>query len=112
MPSYRIHQLSHIDDKLIEPGTVVEVDARHIPGPHWEPMDEAAKALAKKHQIKFTGQVPDPTDKLSLQLSDALQAQGVTIDHDKLGAAIAAGLAPLILQLAGKTEHEPEAEKK
>lgn len=110
MPRYRIHQTSYIDDRVIDAGQEIEADARHVPGPHWEPLDDAAKALAKKHSIRFTGNVPDPTEKLSLQLNRALESNGIAIDHDKLGAAIAQGLAPLIAQLMAAKEAPAEGE--
>lgn len=41
MPRYRITQISYIDDKLVNANE--EIDSDGVPGPHWEPLDEAAK---------------------------------------------------------------------
>lgn len=112
MPRYRIHQTSWIDDKTVEPGQEVDVSERHVPGPHWEPLDEKAKAIAEKHKVAFTGEVPDPTDKLSLVLEDALQKAGVAIDHEKLAQAVAAGVAGVLGPLFEKlkpAEQDSEA---
>lgn len=110
---FMINQASYIGDGVVEAGASIEVPplvaaknhpkddnyvppVHHIPGPHWKPLDEEAKALCEKHKVVYTGEVPDPTGDLSLQLDAALErarAAGSAIDYDKLAASTSAAVA-------------------
>jgi hypothetical protein len=46
-------------------------DLHHIPGPHWEPLDDEAKAHCKKVGHEFTGEMPDVLDGLEEHLANA-----------------------------------------
>lgn len=85
-PKYRLNHTSYIDDRMYlagaegpfdketgEPRPVYYVDtnSKHTPGPHWEPVNEAAKARMKECGVEYTGFVPDSMDKLVDQLEEA-----------------------------------------
>ncbi|MBF0164468.1 MAG: hypothetical protein HQM01_08245 [Magnetococcales bacterium] len=59
MPDYLIHVRSFINDTIVDPadhgGNPVRVTVSElvIPGPHWEPVDNAAKEICKKVGHKF-----------------------------------------------------------
>lgn len=90
MPRYKIHQQSFIDERLVEPGQEVETHARHKPGPHWEPMDDQAKEIVAKHGVKFSPEVPDIINDMTM--TSAPMANPMSLDHEALGAAIAKGI--------------------
>lgn len=101
MAQYRIHQESYINDRHILANAEVEVapyarkrvqkkdeagrdvvdktgkkvfelvDLHHKPGPHWEPLDDEARAICERHKHEFTGFVPDAVEDLSKQLEEA-----------------------------------------
>lgn len=55
-----------------EPGEPGYREAEHHrPGPHWEPLDDEAKAIARKAGHMFTGEVPDVVEDLTRQLEEA-----------------------------------------
>ena len=99
---FKIHQPSYIqglkDGMLSESiyleGNTLELpaDTKHVPGPHWEPLDDEARALAKQHSIKFTGQVPDCIDQFQKQLAEAMEREKKAGDPDKIGAAVVEAL--------------------
>jgi hypothetical protein len=68
---FRFAQPTYVDNVFYEGGEdskPVEVEARHIPGPHWQPMDDEAKAHCKKHGVTYTGQVPDMVEAMTADL--------------------------------------------
>jgi hypothetical protein len=107
MARYKFHQESYVGNVLIAAEQEYEVPPlgrkksgeplHHIPGPHWEPLDDEAKAICKMHDIKFTGEVPDAIGPLTDQLAETMAAQNKAtasggIDVEALGAAIAKGI--------------------
>lgn len=110
---FLINQDSYLGDGVVTAGTSLEVpplvkasghpkDDNYVPpvwskpGPHWKPLDEEATKLCALHKIEYTGEVPDPTASLSLQLNDALErarAAGGAVDYEKLGATVADGVS-------------------
>jgi hypothetical protein len=46
-PQYQLTEKAYIHDVLYEPGASVYFDG--IPGPHMEPLNDAAKEMVKKH---------------------------------------------------------------
>ncbi|MGA2223580.1 MAG: hypothetical protein ABSH41_03955 [Syntrophobacteraceae bacterium] len=48
MAKYELLERAFIDQRLWEPGEVVEVSDDVIPGPHMKPVDASAKAAFKK----------------------------------------------------------------
>jgi hypothetical protein len=99
MARWRIHQLSFIDTgnngggALFDAGSEINVgplraavgspgDAGyrpavvHRPGPHWEPLDDEAKAISADTKTTFTGEVPDVVNALA----DELEASKATMD--------------------------------
>lgn len=117
---YRICQVSHIDDAMYGPGLegrteYVDVPNSmrpnpHVPGPHWEPLDDEAKAMCLKHGIAFTGSVPDPIDTLSLKLADAMQSSGMNVDA--IAAAISKSLAPILDRLTPSAADEEAMQRR
>lgn len=110
-PKYRLHQTSYIDNTLYVAGSVegpqtsdgeekpvyyTDVESRHIPGPHWQPMNDAAKAICQKHEIKFTGFVPDSVDKFARELEQTLkdraEREANNGNPDKMASAMVAAL--------------------
>jgi len=110
-PKYRLHQTSYIDGTVFKAGTVegpqdsegnekpvyfVDAESKHIPGPHWEPMNDAAKAVAKANGIEFTGFVPDSVDKFARELEETLRERAKReAEHgnpDKMAAAMVSAL--------------------
>ena len=78
-PKYKFSLESHVDGVLIPKGTTATVSTRHIPGPHWEPLNDAAKAIAKKAGIKFDGDRAfgndfDKEDEIDTSAADPLPA--------------------------------------
>nr|WP_198983062.1 hypothetical protein [Herbaspirillum sp. ASV7] len=47
MPRYKLSEQAYINDRLYEAGTDIDFDG--IPGHHMEPLNDAAKAMKKKH---------------------------------------------------------------
>lgn len=73
MPRYRLAQRSYIGDSIREPGTEITVPDSVKPGPHWEPIDDAAHTAMKKHEVEYTGEIPDVLSKLTPVLAAALE---------------------------------------
>lgn len=48
MARYELLERSFINQTLLDPGAIVEVDDDVIPGPHMKPVDTAAKTAFKK----------------------------------------------------------------
>jgi hypothetical protein len=97
---YRFSQPTYVNNILYDGGKdspAVEVGGEHIPGPHWEPMDDEAKAHCAKLSVKFTGEVPDVMpaliDKLEKAQKDAAAAGNPdAIAKAMVGALIEAGV--------------------
>jgi len=70
----------------------LKADTRQVPGPHWEPQDDEAKAHCAKHGVKFTGHVPDCMDKLTQLAADSMKRQDDAGDPAKIGAAVVGAL--------------------
>ena len=47
MAKYSVTETSYIDGKIIAEGEEIVVSDLTIPGPHWVPLDEAARKAAK-----------------------------------------------------------------
>ncbi len=99
MPRYKLHQTSYVDNQLIvvddgHPPAEHAISASHVPGPHWEPMDDEARALMEKHGVTFTGFVPDSVDFLTEQLAKALKAKADAekLDPNAIGKGVVAAL--------------------
>lgn len=99
MPLYRIHQVSNIDDRTVAAGEEINVDARHIPGPHWEPLDDEARAICTANGHEFTGEVPDILPALTDELGKAGNAAG-GMTAEQMTAAIANGVTAAMTALA------------
>lgn len=102
MPRYRFAQDSHIDDVMYAAGEEGEIDARHVPGPHWMPLDDAAKALCAEHGIEYTGEVPDPLNGLQISLAEAIAKASQVASPEALTkivteAVLAAQMKPEVL---------------
>lgn len=80
------------------PGMVtLTEDLHHVPGPHWEPVDDEARALCAKHKHDFTGELPDVMPVLEDQLAEAQKAvlhpdSAGTIADAVVGALAKAGM--------------------
>lgn len=83
----------------------------HKPGPHWFPLDDEARELMRDHEVQHTGEVPDALPALGERLAEALAKASVTIDHEKLGAAVGAAVAeslgPVLKTLAEAVAAKP-----
>ena len=105
-PKYRLNHTSYIDDRMYlagpdgpfdketgEPRPVyyVDVHSKHVPGPHWEPVNDAAKARMKECGITYTGLVPDSMDDLVEQLELA-KARAKERDQSGMAAGIVSAL--------------------
>ena len=62
MARYRITELSHINLALVQAGEEIEVSDSIKPGPHWEPLDAAAKKAFAAAGFKEVGYLADPVN--------------------------------------------------
>lgn len=94
---FKLSQQSYIDCEtdnlgaaLRDAGFIFDLkpDTKQLPGPHWEPMDDEAKALCAKHSIKFTGEVPDSMDKISQIAQANMKRDTDAGSPGKIGAAV------------------------
>lgn len=102
MAKYKMAQESYIDDVPYLAGAIFDdKDGRHVPAPHWEPMDDDAKAICAKHSIKFTGEIPDSiedmtrklaTDMANKRAADAVAGQPAAIGVAVVDALVEAGV--------------------
>lgn len=60
MAQYRMLDISYVNDQIQEPGATVIVADSTIPGPHWDPMDDAAKKAFAKAGYKVASSFDDP----------------------------------------------------
>jgi hypothetical protein len=101
-PKYRINVTSYIDDRVVLAGVdgpvdketgeerpvyYIDKESKHKPGPHWEPVNAAAKAMCEKHGIVYTGLVPDCMDQLVEQL-EAARVRAKDREQENLGRSI------------------------
>jgi len=98
---FKLHQQTYIENEadgmgaaLREIGYELELlpTTSKVPGPHWEPIDDEAKALCKKHGIVFTGHVPDCMDSLTKQLAEAMERERQAGNPDAIAAAMVKAL--------------------
>lgn len=118
MAQWKIHQVSYINDRLYAEGEIAELGRRgidrvtkkpihHLPGPHWEPVDDEAKEIAKGCGHVFTGEVPDMVLSMTADLEKTMKSGSggpggtIVIDHEALGATIANGIAQGLAKLQG-----------
>lgn len=59
-PKYKLTAQAYIDDKLLEPDTVIVYHG--VPGWHMEPVNDAARAMKKKHPSKYVDPIIELTD--------------------------------------------------
>lgn len=108
---WKIAQRSYIHGLVVEPNETVTLEAyidpktkklqHHLPGPHWEPADEEAERFAEKMKHVYTGEMPDAVNDMVSRLEQTMSAGGnVVIDHDKLAAAFANALGPIVKSIA------------
>lgn len=94
---FKIAQPSYIDNKLYAEDTTLDMKSdehrnhNHVPGPHWEPLDDEAKALCKQHGVEYTGFVPDSMDVLVESLEQAKQKKAIE-DNNAIGRGVANAL--------------------
>lgn len=108
-PKYRLNHTSYIGDIMYlagddgpvdketgerKPVYYIDKDNRYTPGPHWEPVNEAAKAKALACGIVYTGQVPDSMDKLVGELEAAKQRR-TEQDNMAIGRGVVAALTEM-----------------
>lgn len=94
---YKAGQVSYVDGRTVTAGEVFDPQpfrdpktkkmTHHTPGPHWEPVDEEAKAHCAKLGIAYTGEVPDMVERVGDVMG------GDRLDAKSLGEAIAAAFA-------------------
>jgi len=99
---FKLAQASYLDCEtdglgaaLRDAGYIFDLKAetKQVPGPHWEPQDDEAKAHCAKHSVKFTGHVPDCMDKLTKIAQDGMKRADEAGDPVKIGAAVVSALA-------------------
>lgn len=111
MATYKAAQMSYVDGKVIEPGQQFTVgnylDPKtkkmrpHTPGPHWEAVDDEARAICKELKHEYTGEVPDIVNQLSDKLDGMMREKAAaSFDHEALAAAIAKGIAAGMVAVA------------
>jgi len=66
MAKYKLLEKAFIENRLWEPGEVVEIDDGAVPGPHMLPVDKAAKAMAADIGL-VNGPIPDPVDEMTAE---------------------------------------------
>jgi hypothetical protein len=125
MARWRIHQLSFIDTgnngggALFDAGSEISVGPLraavgspgdpgyrpavvHRPGPHWEPLDDEAKAIAADTKTTFTGEVPDVVNALA----DELESSKAAMDAANRATPVTAEMIAAIVAEALK-QHKP-----
>lgn len=107
MPRYKLNQTAYIKKhpsaampELCFEGTIIDHDG--VPGPHMEPMDDAARAALDAYYASNPGVTLDPTRKLSVSVADDPNGKNISdvVQHqlDRMLAGI------------GKTPAAPSAE--
>lgn len=96
---YKAGQVSYIDGRTVAVGEVFDPQpfrdpktkkmTHHVPGPHWDPVDEEAKAHCTKLGVAYTGEVPDMVERVGDVMG------GDRLDAKSLGEAIAGALAKM-----------------
>jgi hypothetical protein len=64
MAKYRLLEKAFIENRIWEPGEIIDVPDNVTPGPYMEPVDAAAKKRAKDVGLVL-GPIPDPVDELT-----------------------------------------------
>jgi len=59
-PKYELTEAAYIDDVLLSPGATITY--KGIPGHHMEPLNDAARAMKKKHNKAFI----DPIEAMTI----------------------------------------------
>jgi hypothetical protein len=67
-PKYQFNETSFIDGRTLEKGATAIVHERHIPGPHWKPLNDDAKKLCAKHGIVYDSSVH--LDRVAMEAED------------------------------------------
>lgn len=109
MALFRFHQQSYVDDTLVEKGQSKNVGKHHKPGPHWEPLDDDAKAMVARTGVEFTGEVPDVLSALLPLYEDATtkaNAQGQALSKEDLTAAFKSALNDVLNPEMKKAEFD------
>lgn len=92
-PRYKLAQDSYIEDRLYSAGMeYIDLQGKHCPGPHWEPVNDAAKAKAAEAKVVYTGEVPDTVNELVKRLSEAQAREAEKGDPAATGAAVVQAL--------------------
>lgn len=113
---FKLKQSSYLDNETDGLGAALrdagyefdlKPDTKQVPGPHWEPVDDEAKALAAKYGVKFTGEVPDSMDKLSKLAQDNMKAAADAGNPGMIGAAVVNALVE-----AGVVQGKPAGARK
>lgn len=91
---FKMAQDSYVDNTFYKEGVTMDLppDTKHVPGPHWEPLDDEAKTLCKKHGIAFTGFVPDSIDKMCAELNETMAREKIAGSPAAIGDAVVASL--------------------
>lgn len=99
LAKYRIDQKSYMNDRIVEKGEEVEVSPKLKPGPHWFPLNDAAKKAAEEGGVKYTGEVPDVLGALMPMFEKAVEQHG----SEKLTPAnLATAFAGALERVLGK----------
>lgn len=109
MARWKLLETAFIADRLVAEGDEITTTDTIIPGPHMEPLDDAAKALAEKHADRMQP-VGNVLDQLTAALDEAraqaqvaatLQAQAMAA---QLGPALAQSIAQAMAEATAKAK--------
>ncbi|MDA8305980.1 MAG: hypothetical protein M0Z81_04025 [Deltaproteobacteria bacterium] len=90
MAKYKLLEKAFIDNRIYEPGEVVEVPDSVTPGPFMKPADAAAQKRAKEVGLVL-GPMPDPVDQLTtIPRGAGLETIGASPQDVKSGMAAVA----------------------
>ena len=89
MAKYRLNQVSYMSDRLHQVGEEIVVPKGTKAGPHWEPLDDEAKADMSAAKVSYTGEVPDVLSQLEPAYMEALKASGASAPIDGKALAVA-----------------------
>lgn len=82
MALFKIAEDSYIDGLFRPRGSiiVVEPSAHNIPGPHWEPLDDEARAMCEAAGVNYAGAVPGLYATIEQNLRRALKTNGAVVE--------------------------------
>lgn len=100
MAKYRCTTKTFIAPELLDEGTVFTIDDSFEPGPHLEPLDEAANAAVAAYFDKKPHARLNPVEDLPM-------TTGVAIVEEQAGPAPGSEANPLSLAGAGAMQAEP-----